>query len=82
MDAAFCVAADGQNMASTGWCIMNCGLPAPQTNCDAQLCYCSDVQRVLTLTLTPTLTLTLSMTLTLALTRNPTPTPTPTQPLS
>ena len=43
---AFCVAADGQNMASTGWCIMNCGLPKPQTNCDAQLCYCSDVQRV------------------------------------
>jgi hypothetical protein len=46
MDPAFCVAADGQNMASTGWCIMNCGLPAPQTNCDASLCYCSNVQRV------------------------------------
>ena len=44
MDPAFCVAADGQNMASTGWCIMNCGLPKPQTNCDAQLCYCSDKQ--------------------------------------
>ena len=23
---------------------MNCGLPKPQTNCDAQLCYCSDKQ--------------------------------------
>ena len=44
MDPALCVAADGQNMASTGWCIMNCGLPKPQTNCDAQLCYCSDKQ--------------------------------------
>ena len=46
MDPAFCVAADNQNMANTGWCVQNCGLPAPQTNCDAQLCYCSDVQRV------------------------------------
>ncbi len=41
-DSSFCVAADGTDGVSDGWCIMMCGLGP--NDCDASMCFCHDVK--------------------------------------